>query len=236
MPDVLQHVSDFPKTARLSERVHRILGMNPSPFTGPGTNTYLVGMNSRFPVLIDTGIGKPEWRELLEGHLAQCGSPRVTRCLMTHAHPDHIGGPGEKDIHRVGADAGSCQYVSEGHTGPCCAPHTTRAPGAASSGPPQHAPEEASPVPCALQIRHDGAARHLLQLRQGQLEWLGDRVTLDAKSERIRIEDRRRRGVVANEKQFVRREEALEAAQASLEIGGMEDEGSRVFYPRAFIV
>ena len=92
MPDILQSVSDFPKTARLSDRVHRILGMNPSPFTGPGTNTYLVGMNTRFPVLIDTGIGKPEWRELLEGHLAECGSPQVTRCLLTHAHPDHIGG------------------------------------------------------------------------------------------------------------------------------------------------
>ncbi|MEE8436522.1 MAG: MBL fold metallo-hydrolase [bacterium] len=95
MPDVLQNVSDFPKIARLSERVHRILGMNPSPFTGPGTNTYLVGMNTRFPVLIDTGIGKPEWRELLEGHLEECGSPQVTRCLMTHAHPDHIGGAGD---------------------------------------------------------------------------------------------------------------------------------------------
>lgn len=92
MPDVLQAVSDFPQTARLSARVHRILGMNPSPFTGPGTNTYLVGMNTPFPVLIDTGSGAPQWAALLKGHLAASGAPRITRCLMTHAHPDHIGG------------------------------------------------------------------------------------------------------------------------------------------------
>ena len=45
MPDVLQDVTDFPKTARLTSKVHRVLGLNPSAFTGPGTNTYLVGMD-----------------------------------------------------------------------------------------------------------------------------------------------------------------------------------------------
>lgn len=95
MPDMLQNVSDFPKTSRLTDRVHRVLGMNPSPFTGPGTNTYLVGMNTPFPVLIDTGIGVPAWRALLEDHLAECGSPQLNRCLMTHGHPDHIGGVGD---------------------------------------------------------------------------------------------------------------------------------------------
>ena len=92
MPDVLQGVSDFPKTARISDRVHRVLGMNPSPFTGPGTNTYLVGLNSERPLLIDTGIGKPEWARLLEEQLADSGAPSLTRCLMTHGHADHTGG------------------------------------------------------------------------------------------------------------------------------------------------
>lgn len=92
MSEILQNVSEFPKTARVSERVHRVLGMNPSPFTGPGTNTYLVGMNGDRPLIIDTGMGRPEWLELLRAHLAECGNPTLDRCLMTHGHPDHVGG------------------------------------------------------------------------------------------------------------------------------------------------
>ena len=145
----------------------------------------------------------------------------------------HIVRPCEEDIHRVSTDAGSCQYLTKWHPRPGRASYTTRAPGAASSGPPQHAPEEASPVPGALQVRNDGTARHFLQFCQGQLEWSWNRIALDAQSERDRIEDWRSRGVVANEKQFVGREQPLEAAQRSLEVGGMKDEGSRVFYPGA---
>ena len=92
MPDLLTDVKEFPRTAVLSERVHRLLGLNPSAFTGPGTNTYLVGANSKDPVLIDTGSGVPEYLDLFREHLAANGVAEPRRCLLTHVHPDHIGG------------------------------------------------------------------------------------------------------------------------------------------------
>lgn len=81
---------DFPKTATPSDLVGRVLGLNPGMMTGPGTNTYLVGR--RDPILIDTGIGVPEYIPLLEGYLAQRGWPRPARVLLTHRHRDHLGG------------------------------------------------------------------------------------------------------------------------------------------------
>ena len=48
-----------------SERVITVLGQNPGPFTGPGTNTYLVG-RSKKPILLDTGQGLPQYLPLLE--------------------------------------------------------------------------------------------------------------------------------------------------------------------------
>ncbi len=92
MPDLLPGAENFPKTTALSPKVHRVLGLNPSTFTGPGTNTYLVGLGGESPVLIDTGIGLPEYTDLLAGYLDQEGSARLSRCLLTHVHPDHIGG------------------------------------------------------------------------------------------------------------------------------------------------
>ena len=92
MPKTLQDVTEFPTTARLSPLVHRVLGMNPATFTGPGTNTYLVGAEGPEPLLIDSGSGVPAWLELLQGHLSQHGLATPTRCLFTHAHGDHVGG------------------------------------------------------------------------------------------------------------------------------------------------
>jgi glyoxylase-like metal-dependent hydrolase (beta-lactamase superfamily II) len=92
MPDLLSDVQQFPRTAVLTERVHRVLGLNPSAFTGPGTNTYLVGANGGDPVLIDTGSGVPEYLELLRSHLTERGMAEPRRVLLTHVHADHIGG------------------------------------------------------------------------------------------------------------------------------------------------
>jgi glyoxylase-like metal-dependent hydrolase (beta-lactamase superfamily II) len=81
---------DFPRTATPSDLVGRVLGLNPGMMTGPGTNTYLVGR--RDPILIDTGIGVPEYVPLLEGYLRERGWKAPARVILTHRHRDHLGG------------------------------------------------------------------------------------------------------------------------------------------------
>ncbi|HYA35316.1 MAG TPA: MBL fold metallo-hydrolase [Candidatus Binataceae bacterium] len=82
----------LPDYARLSERVATVLGHNPSAFTGPGTNTYLVGTGRR-PILLDTGQGIPIWAELLDKAMRElCAADGLDRIVLTHAHVDHIGG------------------------------------------------------------------------------------------------------------------------------------------------
>jgi glyoxylase-like metal-dependent hydrolase (beta-lactamase superfamily II) len=105
MPEPIRVVSDsmmglkLPDYARLSSRVATVLGHNPGPFTGPGTNTYIVGTGRR-PVLLDTGIGVPKWAELLpQGLEEMANTEQFDRVVLTHAHVDHIGGV--KDVTRI---------------------------------------------------------------------------------------------------------------------------------------
>ena len=83
---------NLPDSARLSRRVATVLGKNPSPFTGPGTNTYLIGVGRR-PILLDTGQGVPIYPDLLACALREfCHGDELDRIVLTHAHIDHVGG------------------------------------------------------------------------------------------------------------------------------------------------
>ncbi len=81
---------DFPKRATPSDRVGRVLGLNPGMMTGPGTNTYLVGR--RDPILIDTGAGVAGYMAVFEEYLGERGWRGPSRVILTHRHVDHLGG------------------------------------------------------------------------------------------------------------------------------------------------
>jgi ribonuclease/clavin/mitogillin len=82
----------MPDVDRWSERVTVVLGQNPGPFTGPGTNTYLVGTGPE-PILLDTGQGRPEYLPLLERGLRERGGAlSLQEIVLTHGHVDHLGG------------------------------------------------------------------------------------------------------------------------------------------------
>jgi glyoxylase-like metal-dependent hydrolase (beta-lactamase superfamily II) len=70
----------------LSPLVRRILAPNPSVMTGPGTNTYLVGIDE--VVVIDPGPDDAGHLDAIVG----CGSDRIRWIVCTHTHPDHFPG------------------------------------------------------------------------------------------------------------------------------------------------
>ncbi|KIW00384.1 hypothetical protein, variant [Verruconis gallopava] len=80
----------LPEVERVSPKVIRILGGNPSKFTLQGTNTYLIGQGPK-RILLDTGEGKPQWFETLKKVLSDEGAS-LEAVLVSHWHPDHIGG------------------------------------------------------------------------------------------------------------------------------------------------
>lgn len=64
-----------------------ILAPNPSPLTGPGTNTFLLGR--RQVAVIDPG---PLDRNHLQALIDTAGRGRITHIFVTHAHLDHSQG------------------------------------------------------------------------------------------------------------------------------------------------
>jgi glyoxylase-like metal-dependent hydrolase (beta-lactamase superfamily II) len=70
----------------LSPMVRRIVAENPGMMTGPGTNTYLVGIDEI--AVIDPGPGEASHLDAIAG----CGGDRIRWILLTHTHEDHSPG------------------------------------------------------------------------------------------------------------------------------------------------
>ena len=70
----------------LSPYIRRIVADNPGAMTGPGTNTYLVGIDEI--AVIDPGPDTPEHLDAIAG----CGGDRIRWILLTHTHADHAPG------------------------------------------------------------------------------------------------------------------------------------------------
>ena len=67
--------------------IRRITCGNPSPLTGPGTNSYLLGPEGGPVAVVDPGPGEPAHEAALER-----AAGRIGAVLVTHAHLDHSGG------------------------------------------------------------------------------------------------------------------------------------------------
>ena len=74
-----------------SDRVTVALGQNPSAFAGPGTNTYLVGTGPQ-RLLIDPGEGRDTYLPILADGMNAAECEGISGIVLTHGHPDHIGG------------------------------------------------------------------------------------------------------------------------------------------------
>ena len=93
MPDLTPGVP-----SALSPLVRRIVAPNPGPFTGPGTNTYLVGIDE--VAVIDPG---PDDGSHIDAIVGASMRERVRWVVLTHTHPDHWPGT-ERLVKATGAE------------------------------------------------------------------------------------------------------------------------------------
>ena len=75
--------SDLPAFAELAPGVRRIVAPNPSIMTGPGTNTYLLGVNEI--AVLDPG---PHIASHID-KIVQTAAAPIRWIVVTHTHPDH---------------------------------------------------------------------------------------------------------------------------------------------------
>jgi glyoxylase-like metal-dependent hydrolase (beta-lactamase superfamily II) len=67
-----------------------ILAPNPSMMSGPGTNTIILGGGAEGALVIDPAVDDAAYLDTLVKEGSQRGD--IRRILITHGHPDHIGG------------------------------------------------------------------------------------------------------------------------------------------------
>jgi glyoxylase-like metal-dependent hydrolase (beta-lactamase superfamily II) len=82
----------------LSPLVRRIVARNPGPLTGPGTNTYLVGIDE--VAVIDPG---PDDKRHIDAIVGASMRERVRWVVLTHTHEDHSPGT-ERLVKATGAE------------------------------------------------------------------------------------------------------------------------------------
>ena len=96
------------RVSQLSPLVKRITAPNAGPMTGPGTNSYLIGLDDI--TVIDPG---PNIDSHVEAIL-RAGGNRIKRVLVTHTHPDHS--PAARPLAEAcGAELIGCVIADDGH-------------------------------------------------------------------------------------------------------------------------
>lgn len=78
--------SQLARPTTLADGLCRLTAPNPSPMTGPGTNSYIVGRGPY--VIIDPGVDDASHLDAL---MEAC-EDRIEAICLTHRHPDHVGG------------------------------------------------------------------------------------------------------------------------------------------------
>ena len=109
----------YGRVEQLSPLVRRVLAHNPSPFTGTGTGTYIVGHGT--VAILDPG---PNDAAHLGAVAAAVAGETVSHLLVTHTHLDHS--PGALPLQaKVGGLIAGCAPLAPAGDDPRSEEHTS---------------------------------------------------------------------------------------------------------------